>query len=119
MRLFLFDQNLFLTPDFENNASSELFRVQEMGSKRDFFRDSGNKQVRRSSNFTFLDLKRTIYMQTLGYNKSKSCMVLLVPNLADSTQYTLLQQRIWSGTEFTFMWPNLRVESLYPPDIQI
>ena len=33
--------------------------------------------------------------------------------------YTLYERRIWSGTEFTFMWPNLRVESLYPPSIQM
>ena len=33
--------------------------------------------------------------------------------------YTLLERRIWSGTEFSFMWPNLRVGSLYPPAFQM
>ena len=51
--------------------------------------------------------------------KSKVCMTRLVPNFSDSSMYTLFEQRIWSGTEFTFMWPNLRVEELYPPSIQM
>ena len=51
--------------------------------------------------------------------KSKFCMTRLVPNFSDSSMYTLFEQRIWSGTEFTFMWPNLRVEELYPPSIQM
>ena len=51
--------------------------------------------------------------------KSKFCMTRLVPNFSDSSMYTLFEQRIWSGTEFTFTWPNLRVEELYPPSIQM
>ena len=58
------------------------------------------------------------YLQALGYIRSKFCVARLVPNLAGSSQYTLLEQRIWSGKEFTCIWPNLHVESLYPPDIQ-
>ena len=58
------------------------------------------------------------YLQALGYIRSKFCVARLVPNFAGSSQYTLLEQRILSGTEFTCMWPNLHVESLYPPDIQ-
>ena len=49
------------------------------------------------------------------YLKSKFCLTRLVPNFADSTMYTLFERRIWSGTEFTFMWPSLRVEELCPP----
>ena len=58
---------------------------------------------------------------TLALNslRSKMCMARLVPNFSDSTMYTVFERRIWSGTEFTFMWPNLRVESLYPPSIQM
>ena len=49
------------------------------------------------------------------YLKSKLCLTRLVPNFADSTMYTLFEKRIWSGTEFTFMWPSLCVEELCPP----
>ena len=41
------------------------------------------------------------------------------PNFSDTSMYILLERRIWTGTEFTFMWPNLRVESLYPPSLQM
>ena len=57
------------------------------------------------------------YTLALNSLKSKFCMTRLVPNFSDSTMYTLYERRIWSGTQFTFMWPNLRVESLYPPSI--
>ena len=59
------------------------------------------------------------FIQTLNYLKSKFCMARLFPNFSDTSMYTLLECRIWSGTEFTFTWPNLRVESLYPPSIQM
>ena len=54
------------------------------------------------------------YIQTLNYLKSKFCMARLVPNFSHTSMFTLLERRIWTGAEFTFMWPNLRVESPFP-----
>ena len=52
---FLFDRNLFLTPDFENNASSELLRIQEVDSN-----ETGQQMLQ-----LYLPGSQENYMQTL------------------------------------------------------
>ena len=110
MRLFLFAQNLFLTPDFENRLRVNFSEYRRWIPKETLYEIVATGQQMQQ---LYLPGFQENCMQTLGYIKSKFCMARLVPNLADSTQYTLLEQRIWGGTGFTFMWPNLRVESLH------
>ena len=114
---FWFDPNLFLAQDFESNAASELFRVQKTDSKRDFCGDVGIRSAAGATLHPWISRElhpdfELLEVQIL-HGKVSSKLLRYV-----NVYFTWKKGLEWNRIYF-FMWPNLRVESLYPPAFQM